>query len=60
MTFDFKFIVDFLQNQKSTMTTDSLKQIYLALQNISEKWAMPIRDRKPALARYMIEFDGRV
>jgi putative transposase len=30
------------------------------LQNISKKWTMPIRDWKPALARFMIEFEGRV
>jgi putative transposase len=36
------------------------KQIYLALQNISKKWTLPIRDWKPALARFMIEFEGRV
>jgi putative transposase len=38
----------------------AFKQIYLALQNISKKWTMPIRDWKPALARFMIEFEGRV
>src|SRR3989338_5391641 len=38
----------------------AFKQIYLALQNISRKWTMPIRDWKPALARFMIEFEGRV
>lgn len=38
----------------------AFKQIYLALQNISKKWTMPIRDWKPALARFMIEFDGRI
>lgn len=38
----------------------AFKQIYLALQNISKKWTMPIRDWKPALARFMIEFNGRI
>lgn len=38
----------------------AFKQIYLALQNISKKWTLPIRDWKPALARFMIEFEGRV
>ena len=38
----------------------AFKQIYLALQNISKKWTMPIRDWKPALARFTIEFDGRI
>ena len=38
----------------------AFKQIYLALQNISKKWTMPIRDWKSALARFIIEFEGRV
>jgi putative transposase len=38
----------------------AFKQIYLALQNISKRWTMPIRDWKPALARFAIEFEGRV
>lgn len=38
----------------------AFKQIYLALQNISKRWTLPIRDWKPALARFMIEFEGRV
>ncbi len=38
----------------------AFKQIYLALQNIAKKWTMPIRDWKPALARFMIEFEGRI
>ncbi|MDA8561660.1 IS256 family transposase [Gammaproteobacteria bacterium] len=38
----------------------AFKQIYLALQNISKKWTMPIRDWKPALARFTIEFEGRI
>jgi len=38
----------------------AFKQIYLALQNISKKWTMPIRDWKPALARFMIEFEGSI
>lgn len=38
----------------------AFKQIYLSLQKISKKWTMPIRDWKPALARFTIEFEGRV
>lgn len=38
----------------------AFKQIYLALQNISRKWTMPIQNWKPALARFMIEFEGRI
>lgn len=35
------------------------KALYLAMQNISKKWTMPIRDWKPALNRFAIEFAGR-
>jgi len=35
------------------------KVLYLAIQNISKKWTMPIRDWKPALNRFAIEFAGR-
>lgn len=38
----------------------AFKQIYLALQNISKRWTLPIRNWRPALARFMIEFEGRV
>ena len=37
----------------------ALKVIYLAIQNISKKWTMPIRDWKPALNRFAIEFGDR-
>jgi putative transposase len=50
-----------LKNKRVFPSDDAaFKQIYLALQNISKKWTMPIRDWKPALARFMIEFEGRV
>jgi len=51
-----------VMKNKRVFPTDeaAFKQIYLALQNISKKWTMPIRDWKPALARFMIEFEGRV
>lgn len=35
------------------------KVIYLALQNIAKKWTMPIRNWKPALNCFAIEFAGR-
>jgi putative transposase len=35
------------------------KVLYLAMQNIAKKWTMPIRDWKPALNRFAIEFAGR-
>jgi transposase-like protein len=34
-----------------------LGKFYLALQNISQKWTMPIRDWKAALNRLTIQFD---
>jgi len=37
-----------------------LKLFYLALQNISQKWTMPIRDWKAALIRFTIQFDDRM
>lgn len=50
-----------MKNKRIFPSDDAaFKQIYLALQNISKKWTLPIRDWKPALARFMIEFEGRV
>ncbi len=40
--------------------TSAFKIIYLAIQKASEKWTMPIRDWKPALNRFAIEFGDRV
>ena len=37
-----------------------LKQLYLALKNISKKWTMPIHDWKTAMNRFMIMFEGRL
>jgi transposase-like protein len=36
-----------------------LKVVYLAIGNIAKKWTMPIRDWKPALNRFAIEFGDR-
>ena len=36
------------------------KVIYLAIQDASKKWTMPIRNWKSALNRFMIEFEGRL
>ena len=38
----------------------AMKVIYLAIQNASKKWTMPIRNWKPALNRFMIEFEDRL
>jgi putative transposase len=37
-----------------------LKLFYLALNNISKKWKMPIRDWKAALNRFTIQFEDRM
>ncbi|WP_268891052.1 hypothetical protein [Alcanivorax sp. S71-1-4] len=33
---------------------------YLAIQSAAEKWTMPIRNWKPALNRFMIDFGDRL
>ena len=49
-----------LRNHRSFPSDESvMKVIYLAIQNISKKWTMPIRDWKAALNRFAIEFDER-
>ncbi|MGB8518374.1 MAG: IS256 family transposase, partial [Gallionella sp.] len=37
-----------------------LKLFYLATNNISKKWTMPIRDWKAALNRFTIQFEDRM
>ena len=34
--------------------------LYLALENISKKWTMPIRDWKSAMNQFMIKFEDRI
>lgn len=38
----------------------AMKVIYLAVDEASKKWSMPIRDWKPALNRFMIEFEEQL
>lgn len=38
----------------------ALKLLYLALQNITRKWTMPIKDWRAALNRFAIEYEGRI
>lgn len=38
----------------------AFKVIYLAIESASKKWTMPIRDWKPALNRFMIEFEDEL
>ena len=50
-----------IKKRKLFPTDDSAKKvIYLAIQNASKKWTMPIRNWKPALNRFMIEFEDRL
>jgi putative transposase len=36
---------------------EALNVIYLAIKAVSKKWTMPIRDWKPTLNRFVIEFE---
>ncbi len=51
-------------NSKNSISFPSdevlLKLFDLALNNISTKWTMPIRDWKAALNRFPIQFEGRI
>jgi len=38
----------------------ALKVVYLAIESASRKWTMPIRNWKPALNRFMIEFEEQL
>jgi len=38
----------------------ALKVVYLAIHNLAKKWTMPIRDWKPALNRFAIQFEDRL
>jgi transposase-like protein len=50
-----------IKKRKLFPTDDAAKKvIYLAIQNASKKWTMPIRNWKPALNRFMIEFEDRL
>ena len=50
-----------VKKRKVFPNDDSAKKvIYLAIQNASKKWTMPIRDWKSALNRFMIEFEERL
>jgi transposase-like protein len=38
----------------------ALKVAFLAIQQASKKWTMPIRDWRPTLNRFIIEFGDRL
>ena len=49
------------KKRKVFPTDDSAKKvIYLAIEQASRKWTMPIRNWKPALNRFMILFESRI
>lgn len=49
------------KKRKLFPTDDSAKKvIYLATQQAAKKWTMPIRNWKPALNRFIIEFEDRI
>ena len=50
-----------IKNKRFFPSDDAaFKQIFLALQNISRRWTMPIRDWNLAVNRFMIEFGDRM
>jgi len=50
-----------IKKRKLFPSDDSAKKvIYLAVQEASKKWTMPIRNWKSALNRFMIEFEDRL
>lgn len=48
--------------QRKVFPTDesAMKVVYLAIQAASKKWTMPIRNWKPAMSRFMLEFGDRL
>ncbi len=50
-----------VQKRKLFPTEDSAKKVvYLAIQEASQKWTIPIKNWKSALNRFMIEFEDRL
>ena len=49
-------------NKRKVFPTDdsARKVVYLAIMEAFRKWTMPIRNWKPALNRFMIEFEDRL
>lgn len=39
--------------------TSAFKVVFLAIQKASEKWTMPLRNWKPAMNRFLIEYEDR-
>jgi transposase-like protein len=50
-----------IKNRGSFPNDESaLKLIYLALQNNSRKWTMPVKDWRAALNQFASRFEGRL
>jgi putative transposase len=50
-----------IKKRKLFPSDDSAKKVvYLAIQEASRKWTMPIRNWETALNRFMIEFEDRL
>jgi len=50
-----------IKNKRVFPTDNSVfKLLYLAVNNVSKKWTMPIRDWKSAMNRFIIEFEDRM
>ncbi len=50
-----------IKNKRVFPSDDAVfKLIYLSIKNISKKWTMPIHNWKPAMNRFMIEFDQAI
>lgn len=50
-----------INKRKLFPTDDSARKVlYLAIMDASKKWTMPIRNWKPALNRFIIEFEDRI
>ena len=50
-----------VKKRKLFPSDDSAKKVvYLAIEQAAKKWTMPIRNWKPALNRFMIEFEDRL
>ncbi|PIE04053.1 MAG: IS256 family transposase, partial [Spirochaetales bacterium] len=49
-----------IKNRKIFPNDNSVfKIIYLAIEQASRKWSMPIREWKPAMNRFALEYEGR-
>ena len=49
-----------IKNRKIFPNDNSVfKIIYLAIEQASRKWTMPIREWKPAMNRFALEYEGR-